>query len=121
MKPSPHRYLVKIWYSEEDSCYLAEVPALSGCTTHGKTFSEAAKHVDEAIALWIEDAANHGDQIPEPDLAAEEVRRLAPILNIAKLARRAGVNQHTLASKLRRGTRFTPTEAIAIRHALETV
>lgn len=70
MKHKAH-YLNKIWYSEEDACFLAEVPALQGCMAHGKTFSEAAKSIEEAMSLWLEDASKHGDQIPEPDQAAE--------------------------------------------------
>jgi predicted RNase H-like HicB family nuclease len=66
MKRKAH-YLAKIWYREEDACFLAEVPALQGCMTHGKTFSEAAKNIEEAMSLWLEDALKHGEQIPEPD------------------------------------------------------
>lgn len=120
MKTKTH-YLTKIWYSDEDTCFLAEVPALQGCVTHGKTFTEAAKNIEEAMALWLEDASDNGDPIPEPDKAAEELRRLSPILSVSKLARRAGINKFTLASKLRRGSKFTAPEAKAIRKALEMV
>jgi predicted RNase H-like HicB family nuclease len=71
MKTGKPHYLVKIWYSEKDKCYLAEVPALQGCVTHGKSFSEASKNVEEAMALWLEDAAKYGDPIPKSDLAAK--------------------------------------------------
>jgi lambda repressor-like predicted transcriptional regulator len=40
------------------------------------------------------------------------------VLNTAALARRAGLNRYTLASKLRRGTKFTDEEARKIRDAL---
>jgi predicted RNase H-like HicB family nuclease len=119
MKTTAPRYLVKIWFSDEDGCYLAEVPALRGCTTHGRTYAQAAAHAEEAMQVWLSSAQRHGDPIPEPDYAAEEITRLHPILSVAKLARRAGVNQHTLASKLRRGTRFSREEATAVRRALE--
>jgi predicted RNase H-like HicB family nuclease len=113
-----HRYLVKIWYSEEDACYLAEVPALQGCVTHGRTFAEASRHVQEAMDLWIQDAAEHGEPVPEPDRAREEIDAVRQIISVAKLARRAGLNPHTLASKLRRRSRFTEAEAQGIRRAL---
>jgi lambda repressor-like predicted transcriptional regulator len=41
-----------------------------------------------------------------------------PHYSVARLAREAGLNQHTLASKLRRKTRFSDVEAKAIRRAL---
>lgn len=119
MKATPPRYLVKIWYSEEDRCYLAEVPALRGCFTHGKSYAKAAANAEEAMAAWLATARQHKDAIPEPDIASEELARMRPILSMAKLARRAGVNQHTLASKLRRGTKLTPEEAAGVRRALE--
>jgi len=115
---SPH-YLIKIWYSDEDKCYLAEVPALRGCFTHGATYAKAAANAQEAMEVWLESANRHGDPVPEPDIASEEIARLRSILNVAKLARRAGINQHTLASKLRRGSRLTESEAKAVRRALE--
>lgn len=115
---SPH-YLVKIWFSEEDGCFLAEVPALRGCMTYGASYQEAAGRVEEAMQAWLDSSRRHGDPVPEPDLAAEELSRLRPILNMSKLARRAGVNQHTLASKLRRGSKLTEQESKAVRRALE--
>jgi predicted RNase H-like HicB family nuclease len=114
---SPH-YLVKIWYEEADRCYIAEVPALPGCVTYGKSYAQAAARVEEAIDAWLESAARHTDPIPAPDIAAEQIASFGPLLSIAKLAREAGLNQHTLASKLRRKSRFTDVESKAIRKAL---
>jgi len=112
------RYLVKIWYEEPDQAYMAEVPALPGCVSYGDTYAEAALNVEEAMGAWLDSAHRHKDPVPEPDLAAEEIAGLGPILNVAKLARQAGLNQHTLASKLRRKTPFSDKEAKAIRKAL---
>lgn len=113
------KYLVKIHWSDEDAAYVAKVPALPGCIAYGESYHEAAEMIEEAASLWLESAANHHDPIPEPDLAAEEIRRLAPLLNVSKLARAAGVNGHTLATKLRRGSRFSQDEASRILRALE--
>jgi len=109
-----NRYLTRIYWSEDDEAYIASVPALPGCVAHGETMQEAAKSLQVAFDLWIESATRHGDEIPEPDLAREEIERFTPILSLAKLARRAGINQHTLASKLRRKSPFTKDEARAI-------
>lgn len=60
------RYLINILWSEEDQCYMAEVPELEGCLTHGKTPADAAKRAEEAIASWISTARRLGHPIPEP-------------------------------------------------------
>jgi predicted RNase H-like HicB family nuclease len=119
MKKETTRYLIRIYWSDDDDAYVAEAPALPGCVGVGATVQQAAKELSIATQLWLEDARKHGDPIPEPDLAREEIERFAPILSVAKLARRAGINQHTLASKIRRKSAFTKAEAKAILKALE--
>ena len=118
MKKKINRYLTRIYWSDEDDAYVAEVPALPGCVAHGATMQQAAREIGAAMELWLESAERHGDAIPEPDLAREEINRFAPVLSISKLARRAGMNQHTLASKLRRKSPFSKAEAEAILKAL---
>jgi predicted RNase H-like HicB family nuclease len=115
------KYLVKIYWSNEDEAYVAEDPAKEGCVSHGDSYVKAARKIQEAMEAWMESAKRHGDPIPEPDLAAEDIRRVAPLLKLSKLARIAKINQHTLASKLRRKTKFTPEEAARIREALASV
>ncbi len=118
MKNEKFKYLTKIYWSDEDECYVGEVPALKGCSAHGETFEQTARELATAIRGWLTVAKKHHDPIPEPDLAMEEIKRLSPILNLAKLSKLAGINQHTLASKLRRGSRFTPAQSLRIVHAL---
>lgn len=119
MKKPHYRYLVRIYWSDENEAYVAEVPALRGCVATGDTFAKAAKEIDVAMRLWLTCAEQHGDAIPEPDLAREEISRVEPFLNVSKLALRAGLNKHTLASKLRRKSPFTGLETTAILKALE--
>jgi predicted RNase H-like HicB family nuclease len=45
--------------------YVASVPALPGCHTQGETLEEAERNVKEAIALYLESLAGHGEAIPE--------------------------------------------------------
>ena len=61
-------YLINIFWSEEDQCYIAEVPELEGCMTHGKSTLEAAKNAEEAIASWVAAAKKLKHPIPEPVL-----------------------------------------------------
>ena len=44
--------------------YVASVPALPGCHTQGDTLEEAQENVKEAIALYLESLAAHGEPIP---------------------------------------------------------
>jgi antitoxin HicB len=60
------KYRVDVYWSEEDNLYLAEVPELPGCVTHGETAAEAARNAEEAIEAWIEMAEEMGDPVPEP-------------------------------------------------------
>jgi predicted RNase H-like HicB family nuclease len=115
------KYLTKIYWSDEDDAYIATVPALPGCIAHGATLEEAAANIRDCTELWLASAMQHKDPVPEPDLAAEEITRLAPILNVAALARLAGINPNTLASKLRRKSRFTKEETERLLAALERV
>jgi predicted RNase H-like HicB family nuclease len=44
--------------------YVAFVPALPGCHTQGETLEETERNVKEAIAVYLESLAAHGDAIP---------------------------------------------------------
>lgn len=54
-----------ILYQDEDGVWIAEVPSLPGCGSDGATEEEALENVKEAIELWLRDAIEHGDEIPE--------------------------------------------------------
>lgn len=40
--------------NDEAGYYVAEVPALPGCLSQGKTFDEAITNIKEAIEGWLE-------------------------------------------------------------------
>jgi antitoxin HicB len=44
--------------------YVGFVPALPGCHTQGETLEETERNVKEAIAVYLESLAAHGDPIP---------------------------------------------------------
>ncbi len=44
---------------------MAFVPALSGCHTQGEDLEDTERNVKEAIALYLESSATHGEAIPE--------------------------------------------------------
>jgi predicted RNase H-like HicB family nuclease len=60
------KYEIILYWSNEDSCFIAEVPELRGCMAHGNRQEDALKEIQSAIDLWIETALEDGIQIPEP-------------------------------------------------------
>lgn len=61
-----YKYEIILYWSENDGCYIAEVPELSGCMADGKTFAEALEDVHVVIREWIETAEELGREIPAP-------------------------------------------------------
>lgn len=61
--------------------YEVEFPDLPGCVTVGDTVVEATANAKEAMDLWIEVSADHGDTIPEPtDVAATKAPKGATVV-----------------------------------------
>jgi len=63
-------YAINIGWSDRDQAYLANVPELPGCHTHGDTYEEALKNALEVIELWLETATDLGWPIPQPQSIA---------------------------------------------------
>ncbi len=61
-----YKYEIIIYWSNEDSLYIAEVPELAGCSAHGHTSDKALHNANDAITLWIETAKKYNDLIPSP-------------------------------------------------------
>ena len=49
---------------EPEGGYTVTVPSLPGCITYGETISEAIAMAREAITLYLESLATHGEPIP---------------------------------------------------------
>jgi predicted RNase H-like HicB family nuclease len=61
-----YKYEIVIYWDKKDAIYIAEVPELPGCASHGKTYDEALRNAKKAIQLWIDTAMEFNDPIPEP-------------------------------------------------------
>lgn len=85
MKNQKYKYLVHIYWDAHDQIYVAEVPELPGCATHGKTIKTAAQNAEDAIATWIDGATEIGKLIPEPlatkDYSGKFNLRIDPLLH----------------------------------------
>ena len=60
-----HHYHINVFWSGEDSCWIADVPDLKPCSAHGDTPVEAIAEAEQAISLWLEYARENGHPIPE--------------------------------------------------------
>ena len=61
-----NKYEIIIYWSEEDNCFVTEVPELAGCMSDGKTYSEALQNTEIIIKEWIETSIELGRSIPIP-------------------------------------------------------
>lgn len=62
---APH-YHINLFWSAEDACWIADVPDLRFCTTHGDTPDQALTNVQDAIRGWLTVARDEEMVIPEP-------------------------------------------------------
>jgi predicted RNase H-like HicB family nuclease len=63
-------YPIEVYWSDEDDVWIAVVPDLPCCASHGPTPHEAVAEVEHAIAAWLETAQSTGREIPRPSLRA---------------------------------------------------
>jgi len=65
-------YSVMIFWSDDDTAFIATVPELPGCMAHGETRALAIEQIEIAIQNWIDTAREIGREIPSPpkDMAA---------------------------------------------------
>jgi predicted RNase H-like HicB family nuclease len=59
------RYHINVFWSEEDECWIADVPDLRFCSAHGETPAQAVAEVEIAMAAWLETARERGIPTPE--------------------------------------------------------
>lgn len=115
------RYTISVGYSEEDECYVARSASWPLIAADGETPKEALESMIDALNGAIEVSREYGKRIPESDPILEALSQYREILNISKVAKLSHLNRNTLASKLRRGTRFSEEESLKIRGALEEI
>ncbi len=59
------RYLVEVFWSDDDEGYIAVVPDLPGCSAFGTTPEAAVHEIGDAIEAWIAAYLASGDPVPE--------------------------------------------------------
>ena len=59
-------YAINVFYSDEDECYVANIPDLKYCSAFGDTPEEAVRELMIAKELWLDAARELGKPIPPP-------------------------------------------------------
>jgi predicted RNase H-like HicB family nuclease len=59
-------YHINIFWSEEDGCYVADIPDLFACSAFGDSPEEALAELKIAKRGWLAAARDRGKPIPEP-------------------------------------------------------
>ncbi len=49
---------------DEDGYYVADVPALQGCHTQGRTFEEVLMNIQEVMEMCVEELIEEGKNVP---------------------------------------------------------
>lgn len=60
------KYEIVVYWSEQDGCFLAEVPELPRLITDGMTRVDALKNAEAMIEDYLRTAREAGWEIPEP-------------------------------------------------------
>lgn len=74
MKPMRYRLILE---RDESGAWIARVPRVPGCHTHGRTLEQARRRIREALELWLEepDKVELVEEVRLPPKAREAIRR----------------------------------------------
>ena len=70
-----------VFERDESGSWIARVPSVRGCHTHGRTLDQARRRIREALSLWVEDS--------ETAELHEEIRLPAQVRNAIRRSRAA--------------------------------
>lgn len=116
---------IELIRDHETGYFFAQHPDLEGCFAQGRTASEAVKDLDEARSLWIADAQEVGQRIPEPLPLEHSGRfslRMRPGLHsyLARRAKREDVSLNFLITSALESFAGTGTSEERLANALES-
>ena len=59
-------YHINLFWSDEDACWIADIPDLKFCSAHGETPDGALREVLVAKEAWLASRRAHKQAIPKP-------------------------------------------------------
>ena len=92
-------YHINIFWSEEDGCYVADIPDLFACSAFGDTPEQALTEVERAKANWLAAAREAGRPIPNRDIDPRSTK--PPVSHIS--TRFPEISQDSSAEVVRTG------------------
>ncbi len=60
------KYVYPVVFTKDEDVYNVSVPDLPGCFTFGSTLLEAIEMARDAISMWLCDAEDKNESIPQP-------------------------------------------------------
>jgi predicted RNase H-like HicB family nuclease len=74
LNPPEYRVLIE---RDESGSWLARVPAVPGCHSHGRTLEQVRRRIREALSLWVDEAAEAWlvEDVELPPGVSEGIRR----------------------------------------------
>ena len=68
-----NEYPIIVFYSEDDECYIADIPDLKHCSAFGDTPQEALEEVLIAKEAWLEAAKANNISVPQPRFIKNQI------------------------------------------------
>jgi predicted RNase H-like HicB family nuclease len=65
-----NRCAMDVFWSDEDRCWIADVPDLKSCSALGDTARSAIAELEVAVEAWLETAEENGHPLPPPRFRA---------------------------------------------------
>ncbi|MGI4789160.1 MAG: type II toxin-antitoxin system HicB family antitoxin [Janthinobacterium lividum] len=72
-------YEVKVYYSSQDECYIAQIVEFVGCAVDGPTPEIALARLHEAKADWMQIVQEKGQPLPAPRYGQRKTENLATL------------------------------------------
>jgi DNA-binding transcriptional regulator YiaG/predicted RNase H-like HicB family nuclease len=104
----PDHYTCRVWWSDPDALFMADVVELQGVLAFGATPEEASRNARDVTGSWLDDTAATGERAPAPrGHAAWVARELASLTvepvtsdDVRLIRRNLGLTQGTFADLL---------------------
>ena len=65
-----NRYAIVVFWSDEDSAWIADAPDLKSCSAFGDTPEAAVSELQIAMQAWLTTAKAAGHALPDPKFQA---------------------------------------------------
>jgi predicted RNase H-like HicB family nuclease len=106
MKAGKYRVVLE---RDESGAWIARVPRVRGCHTHGRTLDQARRRIREALSLWVDDAET-AELIEEVRLPA----RVRSAISRSRTARRQARRERDRAQAVMKEAAETLVEDVGL-------